>query len=579
MTQKHRLLLAISLIVLSGLYVFPWNNFGITPPAFLSKPYTLGLDLQGWVELDYRVDLDILKNQTGATWSEQTIVEWLKRIIDKRVMSLGLTEPNIQSARYGDETHIIVQIPTVEYGDISESEKQERARADIARAKEVIGKVVQLEFRERKTTTSEEDKLARKALAEAALTEIGKNTPFATVGAKYRDQYENIGYVEQTGPLLREARFEGVESITSFPYTSNVYYVAGEESVSADENGNPVTTRGPGGYAITRIDSMTEKEIPVIGTGAATKEKTYTYSIIYVDERPSEWMAAKTADGKVLNDQYLQTAGVGFTQVGQAQVELLFNEEGKKIFAELTKRLKGKEIAIFVGGQLLTAPTVQEVIPDGRAVITGGYTIDSAQKLANDINTGIVPAPIYLTSERTIDAKIGSHALSEILYAGLIGLWVIVIFLTYYYRVSGLLAWVALIAYTLFLIALVKFFWAVLTLASIAGAILSIGLAIDANILIFERMREAYRAGDSTDKVIRVGFDRSWTAIWDSHITSLTSAIILYIFGISMIKGFGFMLGLGIVLSLFTAMWVSRVLIIAIAKTKIGENKKWFVGA
>ncbi len=136
----------------------------------------------------------------------------------------------------------------------------------------------------------------------------------------------------------------------------------------------------------------------------------------------------------------------------------------------------------------------------------------------------------------------------------------------------------ALVAYTLFLIALVKFSGAVLTLASIAGAILSIGLAIDANILIFERMREAFRSGEVTEKAIKVGFDKSWTAIWDSHITSLTSAVILYIFGISMIKGFGFMLGLGIVLSLFTAMWVSRVLIMAVAKTRVGKNTKWFVG-
>lgn len=126
--------------------------------------------------------------------------------------------------------------------------------------------------------------------------------------------------------------------------------------------------------------------------------------------------------------------------------------------------------------------------------------------------------------------------------------------------------------------ALVKASGAVLTLASIAGAILSIGLAIDANILIFERMREAYKAGETTEKVIKIGFEKSWTAIWDSHITSLTSAVILYIFGISMIKGFGFMLGLGIVLSLFTAMWISRVFITAVSRTRVGKSSKWFVG-
>jgi preprotein translocase subunit SecD len=144
--------------------------------------------------------------------------------------------------------------------------------------------------------------------------------------------------------------------------------------------------------------------------------------------------------------------------------------------------------------------------------------------------------------------------------------------------VSGVLAGVALIIYTLILIVLVKFTGPVLTLASIAGIILSIGLAIDANILIFERMREALRDRHPVEKAIVIGFDKSWTAIWDSHITSLTSAIILWIFGISLIKGFGLMLGLGIVLSLFTAMWVSRILIMAVGRTQVGKNIEMFVG-
>jgi protein-export membrane protein SecD len=564
MNFKRNFLLALGLIILSWLYVFPWDTVGIKLPEYIAKPFTLGLDLQGWVELDYRVDLDALGSTSGATWSEQTIVEWLKSVIDKRVQSLGLTEPNIQSATYGGESHIIVQIPTYDYGNITETEKQKRTKEDTIRAKETIGKVVQLEFREKKTEVTEADKAERKSLADKVLSDVS-TTPFATVGAKYRDQYENVFFASGTGSLPPEASFSGVEAITTFPYRSTVVRTVWNPSYTQNENGEIVETWYPG-YAIVELQNK-------IGTGSE-----YVYSFIFVDERPSIWTPAKTVAGKILNDKYLQMAWVWFNQVGQAQIELLFNDEWKSIFAELTKRLIGKEIAIFVGWQLLTAPTVQAVIPDGRATITGNYTIEEAQKLANNINTGIVPAPIYLTSERSIDAKIGSHALREILNAWLIWLLAIVIFLTFYYRISGLLAWVALIAYTLFLVALVKFSGAVLTLASIAGAILSIGLAIDANILIFERMREAFRSGEVTEKAIKVGFEKSWTAIWDSHITSLTSAIILYIFGISMIKGFGFMLGLGIVLSLFTAMWVSRILIIAVAKTSIGKNTEWFVG-
>lgn len=558
LTQKLLLVLVLSLA--AGAYLLPWSQFGVTN-TFLNKPYTLGLDLQGGVELDYKVDLDAVRAQSGTTWNENDIVEWLKKIVDERVFSLGLSEPNIQTAKYGDETHIIVQIPTQDYGDISEADKKKRSAEDIKKAKETIGKVVQLEFREEKKTVSEEDKIARASLADAALLEL-KTTPFETVGQKYRDQYENVLFASGTGSLPSEASFSGVQNVTNFPYTSPVVRTEGNAEYTLDAQGNP-TLKGNPGYAIVKLLGRS-------GTGS------YSYSYIFIDERVSGWTPAKTADGKILNDKYLVSAGVSFTQGGAPQVDLLFNDEWKKIFAELTKRLIGKPIAIFVGGQLLTAPTVQAVIPDGRAVITGQYTVQSAKELATSINTGIVPAPIYLTSERTIDAKIWSHALREILIAGLVGLAIIVAFLVAVYRVSGLLAGIALVIYTILLVALVKFFGPVLTLASIAGIILSIGLAIDANILIFERMRESLADGHSVEKAIDIGFRHSWTAIWDSHVTSLVSAMILFFFGISMIKGFGLMLALGIVLSLFSAMWISRVLVQFAAK-KMPHNPSMLV--
>ncbi len=563
MNIRNRVLIIVWLIVASGLYIVPWNQYGVDN-AWLNRPYTLGLDLQWGVELDYKVDLDAVKAQSGTT-TEQSIVEGIKSVIDKRVNSLGLAEPTIQTSKYGSDNHIIVQIPTQAHADLWEAERKIKNAEDIKKAKETIGKVVKLEFREERKWVTEADKAERKVLAEKALSEIA-NTPFATVGSKYRDQYENVVYNIWSGAMPRELTFSGVDALTVFPHRTGVYIAQGDQSYTKDASGQILATSNPG-YAIMQIDAKNGT-----GTGAI-----YTYSYIFVDQRPSLWQAAKTADGKVLGDQYLVNAGVGFTQVGQPQVELLFNSEGKTIFGELTKRLIGKPIAIFVGGQLLTAPTVQSVISDGRAVITGDYTVKWAQTLANDINTGIVPAPIYLTSERTIDAKIGSESLRQILVAGAIGLLIIIVFLVFNYHVSGLLAGVALITYTLILIALVKMTGVVLTLASIAGVILSIGLAIDANILIFERMREALADGKTMDQSIILGFEKSWTAIWDSHITSLTSAVILYIFGISLIKGFGFMLGMGIVLSLFTAMWVSRILIIAVGR-KLGKNAQVFIG-
>jgi len=492
MKLSHRFFFVIFLLVLSLAYITPWEKFGIDIP-FLAKPYTLGLDLQWGVELDYKVDFETLKSQTGSTnWNEQNIIEGIKSVIDKRVNSLWLAEPTIQTAKYGDESHIIVQIPTRDYWNVSESEKRKKSAEDTEKAKATIGKVVQLEFREAKTNITDSDKQERKSLAEKALAEL-TTTPFVTVGQKYRDQYENVIFASGTGTLPSEAQFSGVQDIQKFPYRSGIVQTAGNVEYSMDKDGNP-TIKSNTGFALVEINSKT-------GTG------NYSYSYIFIDQRASSWTPAKTKDWKVLGDKYLVSAGVGFTQGGQPQVELTFNEEWKSIFAELTKRLIGKQIAIFVGWQMLTAPTVQAVIPDWRAVITGNYTVQSAQKLANDINTGIVPAPIYLTSERTIDAKIGSHALSEILLAGLIGLALIIVFLTYFYHVSWLLAGIALIVYTLILVALVKLFGPVLTLASIAGIILSIGLAIDANILIFERMREALRDWHPLEKATHIGFE------------------------------------------------------------------------
>jgi hypothetical protein len=200
-----------------------------------------------------------------------------------------------------------------DYGNISEEEKRIKNAEDITRAKETIGKVVQLEFREEKKDITDADKKARQDIAEKALTE-SKSTPFATIGAKYRDQYENVGFLSTSGSLLREAQFDGADAITTFPHMSGVHYVPGEETLSMDESGSGLTTRGPGGYAITYIESMTEIEVPAVGTGTITKQKNYNYSLLYIDERPSAWSAAKTADGKILNDKYLTRAGMAFTQ-------------------------------------------------------------------------------------------------------------------------------------------------------------------------------------------------------------------------------------------------------------------------
>ena len=572
-------------------YVLPWKTIGINTP-FPVTEYKLGLDLHGGVELDYKIDMEEAAKK-GAGFQPKDVIEGLKSIVEKRVNSLGTAEPNIQTATYGNEEHIIVQIPTQNFDGESLSDAEKKAKNDeyITKAKETIGKVVRLEFKEQKTSVSDADKKERTDIATKLLSEVQEaKYPFATIATKFKDQYENIEYRAgsgETSELPQEFAFTGMESVKT-PYVSTKVMESSKgEGYTLGTDNKLEKTPGEKGYSIVRIKSISsvEKEREVkSGTGASetTKKEKYTakiydYEGVFVSQKPSEWTPAKTEAGKVLDEQYLTKASVSFSQGFSPQVDLLFNADGGKIFAELTKRLMGKQIAIFVGGELLTAPTVQTVIPDGRAVITGNYTAESAKQLATDINTGIVPAPIYLTSERTIDAKIGLDSLNVIIHAGLIGLLLIIIFLVVLYRVSGLMAGVALVIYGLILLAIVKMFGIVLTLASIAGIILSIGLAIDANILIFERTKEELRNGVDVEKSILVGFGKSWSAIWDSHITSFTSAVVLYIFGVSMIKGFGLMLGLGILLSLFTAMWISRILILVVGN-KMKKNTKTFIG-
>jgi len=587
--------LKFSAIVLTSVialgYVLPLKEHGINLPVDTGS-YRLGLDLHGGVELDYKIDFDDLKAR-GQAFNDRDVTEGLKSIIEKRVNSLGTAEPTISTAKYGDESHIIVQIPTQSFEgeNLSESQLREKNTEYINNAKETIGKVVRLEFKEEKTNVTAEDIAARSTIAKAALEEAKKGGDFATLAKKYAQNNENVKHVDgnkvDLESLPAELNIDALKKVTTTGLTDVLEgQLAGGLSIGAD--GKAVMTPGEKVYVIANITSnqAVTRERAVTGTGAsasgAVKMESYqtrelSYQALVIDQKPSQWMPAKTAAGKILDEKYLVRAGVNFSQGFSPQVDLTFNDEGKAIFAELTKRLIGKQIAIFVGGELITAPTVQAVIPDGKAVITGQYTAESAKKLATDINTGIVPAPIYLTSERTIDAKIGSDALMVIIKAGVIGLLAIIVFLALYYRVSGLLAGVALAVYAVLLVAIFKAFGIVLSLASIAGMILSIGLAIDANILIFERTKEALRNdGHDLDKATAIGFAKSWTAIWDSHVTSFSSAVVLYIFGTSLIKGFGLALGIGILLSLFTAMWVSRILV-AFVGHKF-KNTKTFIG-
>lgn len=551
-----KILFITTLISASFLIAFPWNEFGFNDPVWEGK-YKLGLDLSGGIELDYKVDLEeARKDETFDKAAESNTIEALKRIVDKRISNLNINDSVITTSSYGDERHIIVQIPL-------KSEDNEKNTENIEKAKEAIWKVVKIEFREKKKNITEEDYKARTNIANSLLEEAKSSEyNFSVTAQKYQTSFQDVAYSEKEASVDEFKKYYELEEVKT-GLVNKVYKKGNHELKLEDiKDGVSIPTFGGKGYNIVNVIEV--------------KEDKVKFDEVIVSDDPTLWIAAVDSKGRILNDKYFQKADVSFNQAQMPQISLLFNEEGGEIFYNLTKRLVGQQIAIFVGWELVTAPNVNEPIAGWSAVINGNYTIEEARQTASDINSWVIPSPIYLTSERSIDSKLGANSLNKLIVAGLTGLAIIIFFLIVVYRTAGFVAGLALVSYVLIVLSLVKATGTVLTLASIAGLVLSIWMAIDANILIFERIKDELRSGKNPHKSSEIGFEKSWTAIWDSNITGLIIAFILYVFGVNMIKWFGIMLGLGTVVSLFTAMYVSKAFVVVIAKKK-NLNTKTFI--
>lgn len=361
------------------------------------------------------------------------------------------------------------------------------------------------------------------------------------------------------------------------------------------------------GYHIIKADKV-EKDV---------KDIKYKYEAITFSTVPDPWKETGLTGKNFIH------ADVQVDNLYQPYIQIQFDDEGAKLFEEITGRNINKPVAIFVGGQLISSPNVQEKIPGGIARITGQFTQEEAQKLARDLNTGAIPAPIVLTGEYTIGATLGQEALNQSLKAGLLGLILVMVFMILYYRLSGAIAALALLVYTVIFIFLIKaqlhlglailislggfafmitktlqnkdsgwekfitfilsciafFFVAfllktgvVITLAGIAGIVLSIGMAVDANVLIFERFKEELKSGKTFAQAVDIGFSRAWTAIRDSNFSTLITCAILFYFGSSIIRGFAFNLATGIMVSMFTAITITRLLMQGFVGKKIAEN-------
>lgn len=276
-----------------------------------------------------------------------------------------------------------------------------------------------------------------------------------------------------------------------------------------------------------------------------------------------------------LNGKHLERAQVVFDpQTGQAQVSLKLNDEGTKLFGEITTRNVGKPVAIYLDTLPISIPVVQTAITDGNAVISGKFTPEEAKLLANRLNSGALPVPISLISQQTIGASLGGESLAKSLKAGVYGLLLVGVFMVVFYRLPGLVSVIALMVYVLIVLSFYKVIPVTLTLAGIAGFILSMGMAVDANVLIFARMKEELAAGKNLDRSMKEGFSRAWLSIRDSHVTTLIGAAVLYAFTTSIVRGFALTLGIGVLTSLFTAITVTKSFLLLFTSQWF-ESKKW----
>lgn len=260
-----------------------------------------------------------------------------------------------------------------------------------------------------------------------------------------------------------------------------------------------------------------------------------------------------------LTGKDLKSSSVVFDpNTGKPQVQLVFTGSGTDKFADITKRNVGKPVVIVLDNQVISFPTVNQPILTGNAVITGQFTTDQANTLSIELQGGSLPVPLTVLAQNSIGATLGQTSLAKSLFAGALGFAIIVLFMSVLYGLRGIMASGALLLYTIFVLAIFKIIPVTLTLAGIAGFILSIGMAVDANILIFERMKEELRSGKDYSAAVELGFSRAWSSIRDSNISTLITSFILFKFGTGIVRGFALTLAIGVIVSMFSAITITR---------------------
>lgn len=521
---------------------------------FFKKQFDLrlGLDLRGGASLVYQADVSAIPNADQAQ-----ALDSARDVIERRVNAYGVSEPVVQTARVGQNWRVIVELAGVK---------------DISQAIQLIGDTPILDFKE-VDVNAKPDEAAKKADAALDAAAKQKAIEITALAKKSGADFAKLANENTEDPSNSDAT-NGEQRGGDLGFAKRGTFVPEFEKALFDQLKNGEVTGSPvktsfGYHIIKREESRTTK---VDGKDVVEVRGRHILFGVQPSSAADNQFVSTGLSGK-----QLQRASVTFNQTsGEPEVNLEFNSDGAKLFGEITKRNIGKTIAIFLDGQIISNPTVNQEITGGTAVISGSFTLKDAKDLAKRLNAGALPVPITLVSQQTVGATLGADSVERSIFAGLLGIIVVILFMIIFYRLPGVVASVALILYTLIVLAVFKLWPVTLTLAGIAGFILSIGIALDANILIFERTKEELRSGRPLEAAIEEGFKRAWMSIRDSNASSIITSIILIWFGSSLIKGFAITLLIGIVVSLFSAITVTRTLLRLITGARYARHPRWF---
>ncbi len=522
-----------------------------TQGRFEKIAINLGLDLQGGLHLEYLLDLENTPDD-----KKEDAKDAVQAAAERKVNAYGVGEPVVWLSERGSDTFMTVEIPGVK---------------DVEEAKNVIQKAPILQFREEKT---EEELATDKAQMDEMLAPMNEQSKEEAIGVLERvkngDDFSDLAkeFSKDPGSAENGGELDFVKKGDFVPEFEEILF---NDEINDGDIHQELVETDFGWHIIKKLETRGE------GDDKEVKGQHILFAKMSV---PAEPYKATDLTGALL-DNALADYSSNMGGVSEPQVNLVFNSEGAKMFADITKRNLGKTVAIYVDDEIVSAPTVQSEIVDGHAVISGSFDIEEAKDLARRLNEGALPVPFELVSQQSVEATLGAEALEKGMKAGLIGLVLVMIYMIIYYRFFGVIASIALGIYAVTLVSIFKLsgltpMAITLTLAGIAGLVLSIGMAVDANVLIFERIKEELRMGKGIKRAVDEGFRRAWPSIRDGNLSTIITSLILYSMGTGFVKGFALILIIGVLASMFTAIVIVKIIMKYVTGEWL-EKRQWLI--